>query len=163
MIILETERLILRTMRSEDAEIMYDYRNDERCAKYQRGQTKDLPGIRALVEKRKNDVVGVDAPFMVAVALKDNTMIGEIVVMPNDGAISLGYTFHYNHHRKGYAFEALSALIGMLHEKFPEWEFISFTEPENIASRNLLQKLGYRDLGYAPSVESQVFGKWLNE
>ena len=70
MIILETERLILRTMRSEDAEIMYDYRNDERCAKYQRGQTKDLPGIRALVEKRKNDVVGVDAPFMVAVALR---------------------------------------------------------------------------------------------
>ena len=24
----------------------------------------------------------------------------------------------------------------------------------------LLKKLGYRDMGYAPSVESQVFGKW---
>ncbi len=163
MIILETERLILRTLKPSDAEVMYDYRNDVRCAKYQRGQTKDLPGIRALVEKRKNDVVGVDTPFIVAVALKDNTMIGEIVVMPNDSAISLGYTFHYAHHRKGYAYEALSALITMLHEKFPEWEFISFTEPENVASMNLLKKLGYRDLGYAPKVESQVFGKWLIE
>lgn len=161
MIILETERLILRTLLPEDAEIMYDYRNDERCAKYQRGQTKDLPGIQALVKKRMTDIVSTDAPFMVAVALKDGAMIGEIVVMPNDGAISLGYTFHYAHHRKGYAFEALSALIPFLHEKFPEWEFICFAEPENIASRNLLQKLGYRDLGYIPQVESQMFGKWL--
>lgn len=163
MIIVETERLILRNVQPEDAVTMFDYRNDPRCAKYQRGQTKDLPGIRALVEKRKHDTVSTDAPFMVAVTLKDGTMVGEIVVMPNDGAISLGYTFHYAHHRKGYAHEALSALITLLHNKFPEWEFISFTEPENIASRNLLLKLGYRDLGYAPSVESQVFGKWLNE
>ncbi len=163
MIIAETQRLILRTVVPADAAVMFDYRNNERCAKYQRGQTKDLPGIQALVQKRQHDTVSTDAPFMVAVALKSGEMIGEIVVMPNDGAISLGYTFHYDHHRKGYAFEALSTLIEMLHEKFPEWEFISFTEPENIASRNLLQKLGYRDLGYAPSVESQVFGKWLNE
>ena len=163
MIILETERLILRTLKPSDAEVMYDYRNDVRCAKYQRGQTKDLPGIQALVEKRKDDTLTTDAPFMVAVALKDGPMIGEIVVMPNDGAISLGYTFHYAHHRKGYAFEALSALTELLHKKFPEWEFISFTDPENVASMNLLKKLGYQDLGYAPKVESQVFGKWLNE
>ena len=161
MTILETERLILRTVIPEDAEVMYDYRNDERCAKYQRGQTKDLPGIQALVEKRKDDTVSVDAPFMVAVALKDGPMVGEIVVMPNDGAISLGYTFHYDHHRKGYAFEALSALISLLHDKFPDWEFISFTEPENIASINLFKKLGYRDLGYIPTLESLAFGKWL--
>lgn len=163
MAILETERLILRTVIPADAEVMFHYRNDPRCAKYQRGQTKDLPGIQALVEKRKADTLTTDAPFMVAVALKDGPMIGEIVVMPNDGAISLGYTFHYAHHRKGYAFEALSALTELLHEKFPEWEFISFTDPENVASMNLLKKLGYRDLGYAPKVESQVFGKWLNE
>jgi small redox-active disulfide protein 2 len=30
--------------------------------------------------------------------------------MPNEETFSLGYTFHYAHHRKGYAFEALSAL-----------------------------------------------------
>ena len=90
-------------------------------------------------------------------------MIGEIVVMPNDGCFSIGYTFHYAHHRKGYAFEALSALTDLLHEQYPDMEFISFTEPENIASMNLLIKLGYSDLGYEPKVESQVFGKWLKD
>ena len=164
MILLETKRLILRNTRPEDAEVMYDYRNNEICARYQRGQTKDLPGIRQLVERRQYDLISSDKNFMLAVEQKNSgKMIGEIVVMPNDGCFSIGYTFHYAHHRKGYAFEALSALTDLLHEQYPDMEFISFTEPENIASMNLLIKLGYSDLGYEPKVESQVFGKWLKD
>ena len=161
MTFIETNRLILRSIAAKDADIMYDYRNNEICARYQRGQTKDYDGIVALVERRKNDVMSVDAPFMVAVALKDtDEMVGEIVVMPNDGTISLGYTFSYKHHRKGYAFESLTAFINLLHEQYPEWDFISFTEPENESSMALLKKLGYKDMGYIPSMESRVFGKW---
>ena len=161
MVFMETNRLILRNVAAKDAEIMHDYRNNEICARYQRGQTKDYDGIVALVERRKDDVMSVDAPFMAAVALKEtDEMVGEIVVMPKDGTISLGYTFSYKHHRKGYAFEALTALINMLHKQYPEWDFISFTEPENEPSMALLKKLGYKDMGYVPSMESQVFGKW---
>ena len=161
MIFMKTNRLILRNVAAKDAEIMHDYRNNEICARYQRGQTKDYDGIVALVERRKSDVMSVDAPFMVAVALKDtDEMVGEIVVMPKDGTISLGYTFSYKHHRKGYAFEALTALINMLHKQYPKWDFVSFTEPENEPSMALLKKLGYKDMGYIPSMESQVFGKW---
>ena len=160
-IFLKTERLLLRNIAPKDADIMFDYRNNEICAKYQRDQTKDYKGIVALVEKRMHDVVSVNAPFMMAVALKDtDEMIGEIVVMPNDGTISMGYTFSYKHHRKGYAFEALSALVDMLHERYPAWDFICFTEVNNIASMALLKKLGYKDMGYLSSLESQVFGKW---
>ena len=161
MTFLETDRLILRNVAAKDADIMYDYRNNEICARYQRGQTKDYEGITALVEKRKSDVVSVEAPFMVAVAFKEtDEMVGEIVVMPNDGTISLGYTFSYRHHRKGYAFEALTALVNLLHEQYPQWDFISFTEPENEPSMALLKKLGYKDMGYIASMDSQVFGKW---
>lgn len=161
MTFIETDRLLLRNVAAKDAEIMYDYRNNEICARYQRGQVKDHDGIVQLIERRKDDVMSVDAPFMVAVALKGtDEMVGEIVVMPNDGTISLGYTFSYQHHRKGYAFEALTALINTLHKRYPAWDFISFTEPENEPSMALLKKLGYKDMGYAPSVESQVFGKW---
>ena len=148
MILIETARLLLRNVAAKDTEIMYDYRNNEICARYQRGQVKDLDGIVALVERRKDDAVSVDAPFMVAVALKGtDEMVGEIVVMPNDGTISLGYTFSYRHHHKGYAFEALTALIDLLHERYPQWDFISFTEPENTPSMALLKKLGYKDMG----------------
>lgn len=161
MTFIDTNRLLLRNVTAKDADIMYDYRNNEICARYQRGQTKDYEGIVALVERRKDDVMSVDARFMVAVALKDtDEMVGEIVVMPEDGTISLGYTFSYKHHRKGYAFEALTALINMLHERYPEWDFISFTERSNEPSMALLKKLGYKDMGYLPAMESQVFGKW---
>lgn len=162
MIFIETKRLFLRNVLAKDADTMYDYRNNEICARYQRGQTKDYDGIVQLVERRKDDAISVDAPFLVAVALKDSDeMVGEIVVMPADGTISLGYTFSYRHHRKGYAFESLNVLINILHEQYPQWDFISFTEPENEASMALLRKLGYKDMGYLPSKESQVFGKWI--
>ena len=161
MTFVETDRLRLRNVMAQDADIMYDYRNNEICARYQRSQTKDYDGIVSLVERRKNDVMSVDAPFLVAVALKEtDEMVGEIVVMPNDGTISLGYTFSYKHHRKGYAFESLTTLINMLHEQYPQWDFISFTERSNEPSMALLKKLGYKDMGYIPSMESQVFGKW---
>ena len=90
-------------------------------------------------------------------------MIGEIVVMPSEKTFSLGYTFSYKYHRQGYAFEALSFLIESLHKQYFDWEFISFTDPKNQASMGLLLKLGYRNLGYIPSKESQAFGKWVRD
>ena len=159
--ILETSRLCLRNVLPKDVDIIYDYRNNPLCARYQRGQTKDYDGIVALIDKHKDDVISLNDPFMIAVALKDSDeLIGEIVVMPNDGTISLGYTLSYRHHRKGYGFEALKTLTDMLHEQFPECDFVSFTETENKASIGLLIKLGYKDMGYVASMESQVFGKW---
>jgi len=161
MTFIETKRLVIRNVAAKDADIMFDYRSNELCARYQRGQIKDREGIGDLVERRKNDILSVDAPFMLAAALKEtDEMVGEIVVMPNEGTISLGYTFSYRHHRKGYAFEALSALITHLRERYPNWDFVSFTERENEASMALLKKLGYRDMGYIPSMKSQAFGKW---
>lgn len=143
---------------------MYDYRNHPQCARFQRGQTKDLPGIIQLIHEHKEDVITTEQPSIVCVARKDSgEMIGEIVVMPNDGAITLGYTFSYKYHRKGYAYEALLPFIEMLHETYPTWEFICFTDVENIASMALLKKLGYEDLGYSEKITSQVFGKWITD
>ena len=116
-----------------------------------------------MIERRRADVLSAEAPFMVAVALKEtDEMIGESVVKPKTDMIELGYTFSYRYHRRGYAFEALTALIDQLHRMAPNRAFISFVEPQNIASMGLLRKLGYRDRGYVPEIESQMFGKWTN-
>lgn len=164
MVFLESDRLLLRNVTADDVDIMFDYRNNEICSRYQRGQTKTYNGIEALVQQRKEDTISTETPFILAVALKDtNEMIGEIVVMPNENTFSLGYTFSYKHHRRGYSFESLTVLIDFLHRKFANWEFISFTDPKNEASMGLLLKLGYTDLGYIPSLESQAFGKWITE
>ena len=136
MISIDTKRLHLRNVLQNDVDVIFDYRNNEICARYQRGQVKDYEGIVSLIERRR------------------------IVVMPKDHIFSLGYTFSYKYHRQGYAFEALTVLTEHLHKMAPEWEFISFTECENIASIELLKKLGYKNLSYVPSLDSQAFGKW---
>lgn len=164
MELLRTERLVLRNVTEKDVPIMFDYRNNEICARFQRGQVKGYDEIAALVQQRKEDVLSADAPFLVAVALQDSDeMVGEIVVMPENGTISLGYTFSYKHHRKGYAFEALTALIDTLHRRYPDWDFISFTESENTPSMALLRKLGYTHLCYSEKLQSEVFGKWVKD
>ncbi len=162
MIFLETARTVLRNVEPKDADIMHDYRNNELCARYQREQYRDKRRIKELVRRRANDCLSVENPAMLAVALRDtDELIGEIVVMPCEGTISLGYTFSYKYHRQGYAYETLSALIDHLHETYPAWDFVCFTDPRNTASMKLLLKLGYRDMGYLPAKDSRVFGKWL--
>ena len=162
MIFLETQRLFLRNVEEKDADTIFDYRNNEICAKYQRGQVKTKIEIQNLVQKRKNDKISAEKRSMLAVSLKNSDeMIGEIVVLPAEKTFSLGYTFSYKFHRKGYAFEAISALMEFLHENYADFEFICFCEKENQASKNLLQKLGYKYLGYSQKHKSEVFGKWL--
>ena len=120
MIFLETDRLIIRNVKPKDADIMHDYRNNEICARYQRGQTKDYEDIVALIDRRKNDVINDSAPFFTAIALKNtDDMVGEIVVIPKGESIFMGYTISYKHHRKGYAYEALFAFIDKLHSLYP--------------------------------------------
>ena len=163
MIFLKTKRLVLRSLMPQDVDTIFDYRNNEICFRYQKGQTKDYAEIAKMIERRRADVLSAEAPFRVAVALKEtDEMIGEIVVKPKTDMIELGYTFSYRYHRRGYAFEALTALIDQLHRMAPDRVFISFVEPQNIASMRLLQKLGYRDMGYVPTMKSQMFRKWTN-
>ena len=50
MIFLETDRLLLRNVITDDVDIMFDYRNNEICSRYQRGQTKTYNGIEDLVQ-----------------------------------------------------------------------------------------------------------------
>lgn len=47
------------------------------------------------------------------------------------------------------------------HERWPAWDFLCFTDPKNVASMELLKKLGCADLGYLPTKDSRAFGKWL--
>ncbi len=162
MIFIEIDRLILRNFEPQDAEIMCDYRNNEKCSRYQRGQAKNLDEIVELTERRKNDAISADTPFMTAIAFKDTgEMVGEITVMPRGFTFFIGYTLSYRHQRKGYAFEAVSAIVQLLHANYPTMDFLSFTDTANTPSMNLLKKLGYTDLGYLAEIDSEVFGKWL--
>ncbi|EHI76272.1 hypothetical protein HMPREF9184_01364 [Streptococcus sp. oral taxon 058 str. F0407] len=52
---------------------------------------------------------------MVIALRESDKMAEEVVVMLKENVIFMGYTISYKHHRKGFAYEMLSALIAFLH------------------------------------------------
>jgi len=158
---LQTERLILRNFLPQDLHCLWEYRNDVRCSRYQRGQANKREELADMIAEHRADDLSLQQKVCFAMADRDGDLIGDVTLYLNDReTISMGYTVSYRHHRKGYATEMLTALLPLLHERYPEREVICLVDPENMPSIGLLQKLGFEDLGYAPKITSQVFGMW---
>ena len=54
MISIDTKRLHLRNVLQNDVDVIFDYRNNEICARYQRGQIKDFEEIQNLMNSSLN-------------------------------------------------------------------------------------------------------------
>lgn len=127
---------------------MFDYRNNEKCYRYQMF-LRDREKIENLVESRKNVDLSLNRDTSLAIELKNNSsMIGEIDIMKLEKYIFLGFTISYKYQRQGFAFEMLSSLISHLHKIFNDCEFICYVYPENIASIKLLEKLEFQFIEY---------------
>lgn len=63
------------------------------------------------------------------------------------GAIEIGYWIGGAARGRGFAFEAVSAIIGHLAGRFPNRTIVAECRPANVASWELLKKLGFRDTG----------------
>ncbi|MET3616382.1 RimJ/RimL family protein N-acetyltransferase [Peptoniphilus olsenii] len=163
MLKITTENLIIRNVMIDDVSSIYKYRNNKICYRYQRGQAKSKKEITQLVLNNLDKNINLETNTLLAIAIKEtNEIIGEILIMPKDMTISLGYTISPEFQNKGYGFESVSKLIDILHSKFPKHEFICFCHPDNTFSIKLLEKLGFTNMGYYKVVESLMFGKWIN-
>lgn len=63
------------------------------------------------------------------------------------GVIEIGYWVGGAARGRGFAHEAVSAIIGALNRAFPARTLVAECRPANVASWNLLRKLGFRDTG----------------
>lgn len=161
MPILQTPRLLLRTFSPSDLPALLDYRSSEVCRRYQRGQPCTEAALRALIAAHSTDTLDTPGTKHLAIAQKTTgQLVGDVFLCIAPPTLSLGYTISYKHHRQGYAYELLSALIDCLHAAYPACEFVCCVEPENAASIALLQKLGFGSEGYAEKLDSLIFSKW---
>jgi len=155
---LETNRLLLRNFRKEDLEALVDYRKHPDCSRYQRGQFKDRENLNRLIECTKTDDPFSEGKGRLAIARRDTReIVGDLFVSIEEKTISLGYTVSYRYHRRGYAFELLSALTDELHHRFPDKEIVCCVDRENAASVALLLKLGFAEEGYEKEIDALVF------
>ena len=145
---LETERLLLRRYNPEDAEQCFAFLSNEQdaymdCSKAFTEMDEAYHELVTLFGQRETQYM---------ITLKESgEVIGTVNVFADDSravdAMEIGYSIAHMHQRKGYAYEALSALLSLLQDDLCLEMVTAGILPENTASEKLLQKLGFQREG----------------
>ena len=143
--VLETKRLALRAPRLEDAKTVAALANDRRIAENTARiphpyKVKDAEGFIGTANK-----VGGEAVFLIT--LRDKTVIGACGIVPQDQAAELGYWLGVPYWGKGYATEALHAVIDYAFGDFEHDALQAGARVTNPASRRVLEKCGFQWTG----------------
>ncbi|MDF2882815.1 MAG: ribosomal-protein-S5-alanine N-acetyltransferase [Clostridiaceae bacterium] len=149
---IETDRCKLRCFEEKDLDSFMTYRNNEQWMKYQgfKNLTKD--------QYRKALLVPLNVENGIQLAIADKTtdnLLGDLYIIKEENTISIGYSINPVYSRKGYITEVLKALLPKLKIHYSDCEIKAMTEKENIASKNLLTKLGF--------VYEEWIDKWHTE
>jgi RimJ/RimL family protein N-acetyltransferase len=134
-----TPRLIIRELRLEDAEDYHTIFGDSEIAKYDDydlttlEEAKDT--LREYIEVYDKDPIEIEY----GVELTEQAeVIGIINLNIGEEKLYIGFHFKQSFHGKGYAFEAMEAVIHHLNV-----QVFARVDPENIRSIGLLTKLGF--------------------
>ena len=152
--IIETERLLLRPFKKEDASDLFEYLHEPLVNCFACMKLETLDDAKKKLEERVKET-----EYLFAIVLKENNkVIGEIEAYPETGephssegtpkdTFSPCWMINKNYHRKGYAYEAAHAFFDYLFKQKGARRIYAYTEDYNIASQHLCEKLGMRKEG----------------
>ena len=150
--IIETERLVLRSMREEDCDDVCTLLTNEQIAK-----TYMLPDFSSMEEKIElfnflKDLSDNSKRFVYGIDL-DGHIIGFINdVEIGDSVIELGFVINPEYHNRGYATEVLTYAIDALHDMCYTTVKTGAFEC-NLASRRVMEKAGMQRLDSTEEIE----------
>lgn len=144
---IKTERLLIRRVRAGDWRAIQAVWTDAARSVYaQYDRPNDLRdnAVRARIGKWASFGESREHMFF-AVCLSDE-LIGYAALHRHGDACELGYCFRSDHHRKGYAKESISAILGTLKQEGVTCVSAG-TALDNVPSVRLLNSLGFRQTG----------------
>jgi [ribosomal protein S5]-alanine N-acetyltransferase len=144
-VILETNRLLLRTFTLEDAQLIYELNLDPEITRYTGDPVKDINHAKEVLEQVILPQYALYNHGRWAVHIKDGLeFIGwcGLKNRPERNEIDLGYRFLKTAWGKGYASEAAFACIKYGFEKLNLQRIIGRAMPDNIGSLRVLEKCG---------------------
>jgi RimJ/RimL family protein N-acetyltransferase len=148
LIVLETDRLVLRRLTLNDAPFILGLLNEPSFLRFigDRG-VKDLQTARQYLLKGPIASYDKFGFGLFLVFLKDSgDAIGMCGLLKRDTLpdVDVGFAFLPAHWRKGYAFESASAVLGHGRKAFGLKRIVAITSPDNVASIGVLEKLGLK-------------------
>ena len=139
---IETERLVLRSFRKQDAVGLFEYLHEPVASCFLSLALKDINAAEAEAERRSGD------DEHIAVCLKaSDRLIGDLFAVQEEDTFSVGWNFNPVFGGVGYAFEAATALFIHLFTARAARRLYAYVEDHNISSRRLCEKLGMRQEG----------------
>ncbi len=147
-LLLETERLRLRSFQHEDAKQLHALDNDPEVMRYINGGVStpfNITQEEVLPRFLSYDKAAPEFGYWVAMPKESHRFLGWFsfnLTIKHPRTVSLGYRLHKEAWGKGYATEGARALI---HKGFTELAvecFIATTYEDNLASQRVLEKLG---------------------
>lgn len=164
---IETERLLIRNLKTEDLSDFYTYRSNPEVTKYQGFDVFSMDEAEVFIAAQKDKIFG-NAGEWVQYGIENREtgrLIGDCAIKLNLYDIrigEIGISISPTEQKKGYAKEVLKAILDFL---FSIEDFHRVTETvdaENAASIQLLKSVGFRQEGHF--IENIFFkGKWGNE
>jgi RimJ/RimL family protein N-acetyltransferase len=162
-----TPRLRLDVLRESDAETLFQYRADPSVALYQGWHPTSHD--EALDFIRAQQQIALDVPdswLQWAIRLAgDGTLIGDLGLhLPADeeGSYEFGITLAPAYQGKGYAREAVRALLDFLFRTLGAHRVHASIDPRNIASAALLRSLGMRQEAHFRE-SLKLRGEWVDD
>jgi len=149
-VIIETDRLLLRSFTEDDAHLLYELNLDPEVTKFTYDPMKDIDHAREILEQVILPQYALYNHGRWAVHVKSGLeFIGwcGLKFIPQRNEIDLGYRFMKNAWGKGYATEAAYACIKYGFEKLELQRIVGRAVPGNLASLKVLEKCGMNYLG----------------
>jgi ribosomal-protein-alanine N-acetyltransferase len=145
MIVIRTERLVLRELDLDDAAFILELLNEPAFLRFigDKG-VRTLDGARDYMRKGPIDSYGRHGFGLYAACLLDGTPIGICGLVKRDGLTDadVGFAFLSRHCAKGYAAESASAVLAHARRVLRMPRIVAITAPENRGSIAVLEKIG---------------------
>lgn len=146
---IETERLRLRRSRPDDAEEISRYRSDPDVNRQQGWERTDPEGVRRDIEEMAARAPGEPGGWVqfTVEERRGGSLVGDVGLSPADGepgVIKVGYTIDPAHQRRGYATEAVGALVRYAFEELGAAVVRAYASAENAASIRVAERVGMR-------------------
>ncbi|HYC54904.1 MAG TPA: GNAT family N-acetyltransferase [Candidatus Binatia bacterium] len=159
---LETERLVLRDIVAGDFAGIHRYASDERVTRYLRWGPNDEAETRGFIERTLAEQKLRPRPtyHVVAVAKDDGRIIGGCGLMrrlsPQARACEVGYCFAVDEWGRGYATEAVGAMVDFGFRTLGMRRIFALVDPGNHASARVLAHLGFE-----PETDAGRRNRWI--
>ena len=147
---LRTRRLLLRPFRPDDLEPLLVFHSDPEAVRYVPFPPRDRAAVAAVLERKMaNTALRRDGDLLeLAVTLADDgTLVGDALLALRSvehQTLEVGYIFAPAHGGRGYATEAVRALLALAFERLGARRVVARVDARNGPSRRLLERLGLR-------------------